>query len=131
MIHQDNETRIGAHRIFSVVLVPSSVCPQPSSNMEIDRKYVPRALSRNVSAFSSSSALFQKMKKDKSTFAKEKVHTEEPKINNGGGMMNRIKSTYSRTYSIKIPVSEVGKNDNVRSFTHTVIFTTYLSFSFN
>ncbi|KAL8232689.1 hypothetical protein R6Q57_002467 [Mikania cordata] len=112
MVHQDNETRIGAHRIFSVVLVPSSVCPQSSSNMTFDSKNFPRALSRNVSAFSSSAALFQKMKKDKPAFNKEKGHNgTEPKTNNGG-MMNIIKSTYSRTYSIKIPMSQVGKNDN-------------------
>ncbi|KAL3339115.1 hypothetical protein AABB24_027973 [Solanum stoloniferum] len=28
MVHPDHETRVGAHRIFSVVLVPSSVSPQ-------------------------------------------------------------------------------------------------------
>ncbi|PWA54840.1 armadillo-type fold protein [Artemisia annua] len=113
MIHQDNETRIGAHRIFSVVLVPSSVCPQPTPNKNIDPKNVLRSLSRNVSVFSSSAALFQKMKRDKTTVGKEKIHNEveQPKINNVG-MMNRIKSTYSRTYSIKIPVSQVGTTDN-------------------
>ncbi|XP_076955058.1 protein SEMI-ROLLED LEAF 2-like [Bidens hawaiensis] len=31
MVHKDHETRVGSHRIFSVVLVPSSVCPQSSS----------------------------------------------------------------------------------------------------
>ncbi|KAI3732997.1 hypothetical protein L1987_64211 [Smallanthus sonchifolius] len=112
MVHQDNETRIGAHRIFSVVLVPSSVCPQPSADMAFDQKNVARSLSRNVSAFSSSAALFQKMKKDKGNFGKEKVHNEGEQKTNNGGMMNRIKSTYSRTYSMKIPVSQVGKNDN-------------------
>ncbi|KAK9053622.1 hypothetical protein SSX86_024696 [Deinandra increscens subsp. villosa] len=115
MVHQDNETRTGAHRIFSVVLVPSSVCPQTSANMVLASKNLTRALSRNVSAFSSSAALFQKMKKDKATFAKEKVHIEGEQItnnNNNVGMMNKIKSTYSRTYSMKIPVSQAGKNDN-------------------
>ncbi|KAI3806547.1 hypothetical protein L1987_22454 [Smallanthus sonchifolius] len=111
MVHQDNETRIVAHRIFSVVLVPSSVCPHPSADMAADSKNISRLLSRNVSAFSSSAALLQKMKKDKSAFGKEKVQNEEQKTNNGG-KMNRIKSTYSRTYSMKIPVSQVGKNDN-------------------
>nr|XP_043637336.1 protein SEMI-ROLLED LEAF 2-like isoform X2 [Erigeron canadensis] len=112
MVHPDNETRIGAHRIFSVVLVPSSVYPQPTPDIVIDLKDIPRSLSRNVSAFSSSAALFQKMKRDKSTFIKEKAHNEgEPKPNNGG-VINRIKSTYSRTYSIKIPVSPAGKKDN-------------------
>ncbi|XP_071737557.1 protein SEMI-ROLLED LEAF 2-like [Rutidosis leptorrhynchoides] len=114
MVHPDHETRIGAHRIFSVVLVPSSVCPQPSSNICVDPKNVPRSLSRNVSAFSSSAALFQKMvKNNKSNFGKEKVNSNvgELKASNVG-VINRIKSTYSRTYSIKIPVSQPGKNDN-------------------
>ncbi|XP_071715628.1 protein SEMI-ROLLED LEAF 2-like isoform X2 [Rutidosis leptorrhynchoides] len=108
MVHQDHETRIVAHRIFSVVLVPSSVCPQPSSDISIDPKNVPRSLSRNVSAFSSSAALLQKMKKNKSNFGKEKVNNEGEKKT----VINRIKSTYSRTYSIKIPVSQAGTNEN-------------------
>ncbi|KAI7731261.1 hypothetical protein M8C21_013204 [Ambrosia artemisiifolia] len=112
MVHQDNETRIGAHRIFSVVLVPSSVCPRPSAGVAFDPKNVLRSLSRNVSAFSSSAALLQKMKKNTSTFGKDKVHKEGEKKTNNVGMVNRIKSTYSRTYSIKIPVSQVGKSDN-------------------
>ncbi|XP_076884449.1 protein SEMI-ROLLED LEAF 2-like [Bidens hawaiensis] len=112
MVHQDNENRIVAHRIFSVVLVPSSVCPQPSADIARDPKNLQRSLSRNVSAFSSSAALMQKMKKDKSTFGKDKVNNKgEPKINNGGPL-NRIKSSYSRTYSMKIPVSQAGKTDN-------------------
>lgn len=49
MVHQDNETRIGAHRIFSVVLVPSSVCPHASPSMDLDdpkrAEIVPRSLS--------------------------------------------------------------------------------------
>ncbi|KAF5785876.1 hypothetical protein HanRHA438_Chr10g0446221 [Helianthus annuus] len=114
MVHQDNETRIGAHRIFSVVLVPSSVCPQPSAGTVFDPKTIARSLSRNVSAFSSSAALLQKMKKDTNTFGKEKVRNEAEKkpVPNNVGMMNRIKSSYSRSYSMKIPVSQVGKNDN-------------------
>ncbi|KAD0702503.1 hypothetical protein E3N88_43834 [Mikania micrantha] len=112
MVHQDNETRIGAHRIFSVVLVPSSVYPRSSADVAFDRINIPRSLSRNVSAFSSSAALLQKMKKDKSTIGKEKGHNEGEQKINSGGMINRIKSSYSRTYSIKIPVSQVGKNDN-------------------
>ncbi|KAI9161669.1 hypothetical protein LWI28_019548 [Acer negundo] len=60
MVHPDHETRVGGHRIFSVVLVPSSVCPQPSSNNPEPKKAadLPRALSRTVSVFSSSAALF-------------------------------------------------------------------------
>ncbi|KAK1412920.1 hypothetical protein QVD17_34524 [Tagetes erecta] len=112
MVHQDSETRIGAHRIFSVVLVPSSVCPRASSDMAVDPNNIQRSLSRNVSAFSSSAALIQKMKKDKSTIGKVKVHNDVGQKTNNGGMLTKIKSSYSRTYSMKIPVSQVGKTDN-------------------
>ncbi|KAE8681830.1 hypothetical protein F3Y22_tig00111303pilonHSYRG00019 [Hibiscus syriacus] len=72
MVHPDHEIRIGAHRIFSVVLVPSSVCPQPSSVTGVTKKGsgIPRTLSRTVSIFSSSAALFKKLKKEKS-FSRE------------------------------------------------------------
>ena len=65
MVHSDHETRVGAHRIFSVVLVPSSVCPQPSSlNLPTTKATdIERMLSRNVSVFSSSAALFEKLEK--------------------------------------------------------------------
>ncbi|XP_020519732.1 uncharacterized protein LOC18428932 isoform X2 [Amborella trichopoda] len=68
MVYPDNETRVGAHRIFSVVLVPSSVCPRPhliavNSSKACD---IQRTLSRTVSVFSSSAALFEKLKKEKS-----------------------------------------------------------------
>ncbi|KAI3750265.1 hypothetical protein L2E82_20898 [Cichorium intybus] len=110
MVHQDNETRIGAHRIFSVVLVPSSVCPHSSPLMDSDPKKadnVPRSLSRSVSVFSSSAALFQKMQNDKAASNKEK--------NSNEGVMKKIKSTYSRKYSMRYssaaPVA-VAKTDN-------------------
>ncbi|KAG6406274.1 hypothetical protein SASPL_133874 [Salvia splendens] len=57
MVSSDHETRLGAHRIFSVVLVPSSVCPQRHADLE-------RTLSRSASAFSSSAALFEKLTKE-------------------------------------------------------------------
>ena len=57
MVSSDHETRLGAHRIFSVVLVPSSVCPQRHADLE-------RTLSRSASAFSSSAALFEKITKE-------------------------------------------------------------------
>lgn len=57
MVSSDHETRLGAHRIFSVVLVPSSVCPQSHADLE-------RTLSRSASAFSSSAALFEKLRKE-------------------------------------------------------------------
>ncbi|KAJ4754262.1 ARM repeat superfamily protein [Rhynchospora pubera] len=64
MAHPDRETHIGAHRIFSVVLVPSSVSPlsgTPDYARSVDLQ---RTLSRTVSVFSSSAALFGKMRRD-------------------------------------------------------------------
>ncbi|CAA6667330.1 unnamed protein product [Spirodela intermedia] len=67
MVHPDHETRVGAHRVFSVVLVPSSVCPRPRmANHDAPREYdFRRTLSRTVSVFSSSAALFDKLRRDK------------------------------------------------------------------
>ncbi|KAL0709848.1 hypothetical protein Bca4012_016826 [Brassica carinata] len=61
MVCADHESRMGAHRIFSVVLVPSSVCPDsvPKSRRPADMQWT---LSRTVSVFSSSAALFRKLK---------------------------------------------------------------------
>lgn len=110
MVHPDHETRVAAHRIFSVVLVPSSVCPRPcSSNLEsITASDLPRTLSRTVSVFSSSAALFQKLRNEKfsslengrpdmknSTLA----DSEQEGVSNG--MLSRLKSSYSRAYSIR------------------------------
>ncbi|KAF5821352.1 hypothetical protein HanRHA438_Chr01g0013261 [Helianthus annuus] len=103
MVHQDHETRVGSHRIFSVVLVPSSVCPQSSSlvpaGADPNKVMVPRSLSRTVSVFSSSAALFGKMKKGGPLMTN---NVSKQKSNNNNGAMNRMKSSYSRTYSIKI-----------------------------
>ncbi|KAI3682379.1 hypothetical protein L1987_82319 [Smallanthus sonchifolius] len=102
MVHQDHETRVGSHRIFSVVLVPSSVCPRSSSlvpaGTDPNKAVVPRSLSRTVSVFSSSAALFGKMKKGGPLMTN---NVSQQKSNNNGAF-NRMKSSYSRTYSIKI-----------------------------
>ncbi|KAK2653214.1 hypothetical protein Ddye_013070 [Dipteronia dyeriana] len=111
MVHPDHETRVGGHRIFSVVLVPSSVCPQPSSNSPEPKKAadLPRSLSRTVSVFSSSAALFDKLRKDKSIRKdtsqenKVKAFSEGEQRNNSNGIFSRLKSSYSRSYSIKNP----------------------------
>lgn len=110
MVHPDHETRVGAHRIFSVVLVPTSVFPRPHSPIPESKKALdfPRALSRTVSVFSSSAALFEKLKKDdvsslEHVFQDNQgnfVGEEEPR-NTNMGMMNRLKSSYSRAYSVK------------------------------
>lgn len=65
MVHPDRETHVGAHRIFSVVLVPSSVCPRPcASTPDPNANDLRRTLSRTVSVFSSSAALFGKLKRE-------------------------------------------------------------------
>ncbi|KAF3779355.1 hypothetical protein EJ110_NYTH41675 [Nymphaea thermarum] len=71
MVHPDYETRVGAHHIFSVVLVPSSVNPPQTSGLPD----LHRALSRTVSVFSSSAAIFEKLKKEKSSL-RESVRSE-------------------------------------------------------
>ncbi|KAG6397287.1 hypothetical protein SASPL_143453 [Salvia splendens] len=108
MLHPDHQTRIGAHQIFSVVLVPSSVCPQPSS--DASRTDLLRSLSRTVSVFSSSAALLQKLQNQRNPSREN--YTE---LNGGeqGGVLNRIKSTYSRVYSFRsspAPDGDTGNN---------------------
>ncbi|TKY67979.1 EFR3-like B [Spatholobus suberectus] len=100
MVHADHETRVGAHRIFSVVLVPSSVCPQPSSSEPPLTKAadIQRMLSRNVSVFSSSAALFEKLERKQNSLP-EDSHTDG-KVNDNS-ILNRLKSTYSRTTSTR------------------------------
>ncbi|XP_022998840.1 uncharacterized protein LOC111493382 [Cucurbita maxima] len=109
MVCSDHETRIGAHRIFSVVLVPSSVCPRPHASVPYSKKptYIQRTLSRTVSVFSSSAALFQKVKVEphsqENIFQKmdEKPLTKQVSKVDGGSILNRLKSSYSRVYTVK------------------------------
>ncbi|OIV99681.1 hypothetical protein TanjilG_17491 [Lupinus angustifolius] len=98
MVHADHETRVGAHRIFSVVLVPSSVCPQPSSSIPPLTKVtdIQRMLSRNVSVFSSSAALFEKLERKENSL-EENSHPDGK--TNDNSILNRLKSNYSRNYS--------------------------------
>lgn len=122
MVHPDYEARVGAHCIFSVVLVPSSVCPHPHSTMIESEKPTSfsRTLSRTVSVFSSSAALFEKLRREKSSSrenvnleSKEKKFSEEEKRNNNSGMLNRIRSTYSRAYSsrnLHVPPTAAGNS---------------------
>lgn len=111
MLHPDHETRIGAHQIFSVVLVPTSVSPLSHSSVA-DAHNFPRTLSRTVSVFSSSAALFEKLKRN------PKENGQEPnvaKVSGNGeqsGVFNRIKSSYSRVYSIREPPAPVAESAN-------------------
>ncbi|XP_019082321.1 PREDICTED: uncharacterized protein LOC104699388 isoform X1 [Camelina sativa] len=106
MVHPDHKTRIGAHRIFSVVLVPTSVCPRPSSTTTDLKKGMglPRSLSRTASVFSSSAALFEKLKKEKfsSMLASDQSQKEMPEEESGsnrGEILDRLKSSYIQAYS--------------------------------
>ncbi|CAA2988358.1 EFR3 homolog B [Olea europaea subsp. europaea] len=110
MIHPDHETRVGAHRIFSVVLVPSSICPHSCSSSTDMKKTTdfPRTLSKTVSVFSSSAALFEKLSDQKisswenfNELNNEKSLGEGEQRNNPSGMLDRVKSTYSRAYSFR------------------------------
>ncbi|KAL2461240.1 Uncharacterized protein Adt_44660 [Abeliophyllum distichum] len=107
MVSPDHETRLGAHRVFSVVLVPSSVCP-PSSSTSSSTKPADfqRTLSRTVSVFSSSAALFEKMRKEQQYSQKFSDQTDvvlndgEVKINSQS-MLKRLTSSYSRNASMR------------------------------
>jgi protein EFR3 len=108
MVHPDHETRVGAHRIFSVVLVPSSVHPTISSESTTVHD-MQRTLSRTVSVFSSSAALFEKLRRDKSSFRENTIHENADHM---GGRFNkqtsnvrpaRLQSTHNRAPSLKAP----------------------------
>ncbi|GAU24251.1 hypothetical protein TSUD_23880, partial [Trifolium subterraneum] len=108
MVHTDHETRVGAHRIFSVVLVPTSVCPRSClSESDTKAQGVPRTLSRAVSVFSSSAALFQKIRQERQGSSEnisknnnKNVNEKELPVNGNGGVLNRLKSTRSQVYSV-------------------------------
>lgn len=115
MVHPDHETRVGAHRIFSVVLVPSSVSPCPSSNNK--GSDLSRTLSRTVSVFSSSAALFDKLRRDK-TSTRENVFQDSKNNAHEGeqisnGMLARLKSSTSRVYSLKNPLVPSTSDENL------------------
>ncbi|CAI0404584.1 unnamed protein product [Linum tenue] len=113
MVYDDHETRVGAHRVFSVVLVPSSVCPRTGNGSIIANKSadIQRMLSRTVSVFSSSAALFEKLKRESNSSIKNTKDESKDKfmdcydgpMKNSPSMMSRLKSSYSRAYSIQEP----------------------------
>ncbi|KAK8654600.1 hypothetical protein V6N13_128559 [Hibiscus sabdariffa] len=130
MVCRDHETRVGAHRIFSVVLVPSSVCPcSPAMPSSKKASNLQKTLSRTVSVFSSSAALFQKLgtegkeksgdnkvgningfsmqdrltsKKQPSTIIENETLGADSAMLHSPSILNRLKSSYSRAYSIKM-----------------------------
>ncbi|KAI4381500.1 hypothetical protein MLD38_007566 [Melastoma candidum] len=138
MVHPDHETRITAHRIFSVVLVPSSVCPYPSSAIPDLKKGsdLLRTLSRTVSVFSSSAALFEKLKNNK-VFLKEsfspddknKAAKEGDGKSDNNGMLQRFKSSYSTAYSMQNPPLQLSEEDNTVSQSNKEYEPVYLRLS--
>ncbi|XP_068342588.1 protein SEMI-ROLLED LEAF 2-like [Pyrus communis] len=119
MVCVDHETRVGAHRIFSVVLVPSSVCPRPCAATPIttEKNNIGRTLSRTVSVFSSSAALFEKLNKGSHSQEnigqelKDKVVIqEEAKVPNES-MLNRLKSKFSSRRHPSATSDPVGNED--------------------
>ncbi|MBA0687739.1 hypothetical protein Goari_015248, partial [Gossypium aridum] len=128
MVHPDHEVRVGAHRIFSVVLVPSSVCPHPSSTRGVKLKAsgIPRTLSRTVSVFSSSAALFEKLRKEKSFSRenaslenKENIASEEQLEISQNEILIRLKSSYSKAYSSRSPPVSSEAEENPLSNSNT------------
>lgn len=134
MVHRDHETRIVAHRIFSVVLVPSSVAPRQTSSLPLSGKaaHIRRSLSRSVSVFSSSTALFEKLRKDRPG-SKENIPFEGG--NNNSGVLNRLKSSYSRATSIRNPVHVPTEDNSLGNLNKEVVYYLFpffpLSLAFN
>lgn len=106
MIHPDHEARIAAHRIFAIVLVPSSVSPsiQASPTGQAKKHDMQRTLSRAVSVFSSSAAIFEKLKKDKYS-DNSQGESKDSNIGEGTGQHKSqiLPMSQSRRRSMKVP----------------------------
>lgn len=125
MVHPDRETHVGAHRIFSVVLVPSSVCPISTAS-ELPKAYeIRRTLSRTVSVFSSSAALFEKLRREMRSSSEhgslddlEKLNcsNNEPQICNGSTKPYILRSTPNHNHSMSdisfSSIEEQNSNNN-------------------
>lgn len=122
MVYPDKETRIGAHRVFSVVLVPSSVCPRPSRPYSDPSRgnYFQRTLSRTVSVFSSSAALFEKLRREKSSlressssdsFDKAFLKEDNLQLGKDASQQSSSQSVQSQAFSFEgsLPLPEDGK----------------------
>lgn len=109
MVHPDHETRVSAHRIFSVVLVPSSVSPfsKSTSPNQLVKHDIKRTLSRAVSVFSSSAALFDKLKRDKESFREKPQDGSMNRLShaadNDTSTVKDMPSSRSRRHSFKVP----------------------------
>ncbi|KAF2289399.1 hypothetical protein GH714_035960 [Hevea brasiliensis] len=123
MVHPDHEIRLGAHCIFSVVLVPSSVSLVDLHLILNLRRLNLRTLSRTVSVFSSSAALFEKLRKEKTSF-KENAHQDNNEIVVEGEKMRNVrvdslKFSYSGVYSVKNSPAPITADENLASSKET------------
>ncbi|KAM0915306.1 hypothetical protein ACQ4PT_010919 [Festuca glaucescens] len=100
MIHPDHEARVAAHRIFAIVLVPSSVSPliQASATSQARTRDMQRTLSRAVSVFSSSAAIFDKLKRDK--------HPDNSQGESKSSSLHSIGEDTGNTKRQNLPVSQ-------------------------
>ncbi|KAL5983535.1 hypothetical protein ACLOJK_017622 [Asimina triloba] len=74
MMHPDVEVRVGAHRIFSVLLVPTCSHPRHESASSQSAYYEPRRWqSKTASAFASASALLEKLRREKESVKIERI----------------------------------------------------------
>ncbi|PKA47054.1 hypothetical protein AXF42_Ash011728 [Apostasia shenzhenica] len=123
MVHPDRETNIGAHRIFSVVLVPSSVSP-PVATSEPAKAYdLRRTLSRTVSVFSSSAALFEKLRRDMRSFQDHASLDGLDKLNHshdglqicsGSTKLYKLQSMQNRIVSMKDTAVSSTEEQNIQ-----------------
>lgn len=76
MMHPDLETRVGAHKIFSVILVRTPA--HPKCKYERNKRQ-----SKSTSAFASAAALFEKLRKEKELKTSDMFRKQ---TNNGGSV---------------------------------------------
>ncbi|KAG8648894.1 hypothetical protein MANES_08G050000v8 [Manihot esculenta] len=120
MLHPDHEIRIGAHRIFSVVLVPSSVSPCSSSpNSESKNGFNRRTLSRTGTVFSSSAALFEKLRKEMTSFKERSHQDNKENVVEGEKMRNGRINSLKFSYSIKNSLGPTTTDENPESSKET------------
>ncbi|XP_057856005.2 protein SEMI-ROLLED LEAF 2 [Cryptomeria japonica] len=107
MMHPDVETRVTAHRIFAVLLVPTLVSQSGSQH---DSK---RTFSKPASAFASATALFEKLRKEKVGLQDEKNGSEasdETKERDGieeEWRQDGFRKSPTRFYSINLSVPDM------------------------
>lgn len=99
MVHPDRETHVGAHRIFSDILVPSSVLPRMcSTTSELPNAHeLHRTLSRTVSLFASSASVFEKLRREMRSFRDYASKDDLDKINHSNDGLD-VSSNTTRPY---------------------------------